>query len=219
MKRIIAAVLLMLGGGQAFAQDAPKLYTVASPFDRYTHYVVTGRFTGAVPLGAFSKDYIDKTSFQNASISLEWVFRNAPVSIGGEIGSYYFEKRLPRTVYDNGDETISAVQTRTLSQYPVEVFANYLLLPKTSSVQPYVQVSGGISILDHTVYYGSLSSQNQKVAPRYGIGVGSRFLFRKDGSFGADVRVKYSGTAYKFEEITKGISSVNGSIGLFYRWW
>jgi hypothetical protein len=33
------------------------------------------------------------------------------------------------------------------------------------------------------------------------------------------VRVKYDGTAYKYDYIDKGISSVNGSIGLFYRWW
>jgi hypothetical protein len=219
MKKIIVIALFLAGVIPAFAQDAPKLYTLPSPFDRYTHYLATLRFTGAVPLGSFADSYIDKASFQNASVSIEWVLRNSPVSVGGEIGSTYFQKRLPRALYNNGTETISAVQTRTLSQYPIEVFGNYHFLGKSSSIQPYVQLSGGISILDNILYYGSLSSQHQKIAPKYGIGLGSKFLFKKDGSVGLDLRVKYDGTAYKYDYIEKGVSSVNGSIGIFYRWW
>lgn len=219
MKRIIIIALFLAGVLPAFAQEKPKLYTIASPFERYTHYLATARFMGAVPMGSFKDNYIDKSSFQNFSLSIEWILRNSPLSVGGEIGSTYFEKRVPRDLYEGQEGTISAVQTRTISQYPVELFANYHFLPKTSRVQPYVQISGGASILDYTVYYGSLSSQNQKIRPKYGIGAGSKFFFKKDGSFGVDVRVKYDGTAYKYDYIDKGISSVNGSIGVFYRWW
>jgi len=220
MKKVIIIALFVLGALQSYAQEpAPKLYTLPSPFERYTHYLATARLMGAAPLGSFADNYIDKASFQNYSISLEWVFRNSPISIGGELGSRYFEKRIPRALYENPDETISAVQTRTISQIPIEVFGNYHFLPKTSTVQPYVQVSGGVSILDYTLYYGNLASQDQKVRPKYGIGLGSKFLFKRDGAFGLDVRVKYDGVSYKHEYIDKGISSVNGSVGLFYRWW
>jgi hypothetical protein len=222
MKKLILAAILLSACASAYAQetqDAPKLYTLPSPFERYTHYLATLRYTGSVPFGSFSDSYIDKASFKNYSISLEWVLRNSPVTVGGELGSSYFQKRLPRAVYQNGDESVSAVQTRTLTQYPVQVFANYHFLGKNSTVQPYVQVSGGISILDYTLYYGSLAQQKQKIAPAYGIGVGSKFLFKRDGAFGADVRVKYEGTSFKYDYIEKGISSLNASIGLFYRWW
>jgi hypothetical protein len=219
MKKLIILALFLSGGLTAYAQEKPKLYTLPSPFERYTHYLATARFMGAVPLGSFADNYIDKASFQNFSISIEWILRNSPISVGGELGSTYFEKRIPRAIYENGDETLSAVQTRTLSQYPVELFGNYSFLPKNATIQPYVQLSGGVSIVDYTLYYGSLSTQHQKVAPKYGVGVGSRFLFKKDGSFGIDVRVKYDGTSYKHEYIEKGVSSVNGSVGVFYRWW
>ncbi len=219
MKRIIIIALFLGSVLPALAQEKPKLYTIASPFERYTHYLATARFMGAVPMGSFKDNYIDKSSFQNFSLSIEWVLRNSPLSVGGEIGSTYFEKRVPRALYEGQDGTISAVQTRTVSQYPVELFANYHFLPRNSQVQPYVQISSGASILDYTVYYGTLSSQDQKVRFKYGIGVGSKFLFKKDGTLGLDVRVKYDGTAYKYDYIDKGISSVNGSIGLFYRWW
>jgi hypothetical protein len=220
-KAFVITVLFFAGFLKGFAQNtpAPKLYTLPSPYDRYTHYLATARFKGAVPIGSFADNYIDKASFQNVSISIEWVLRNSPISIGGEIGSSYFQKRLPRAVYEGSEEDISAVQTRTLSQYPIEVFGNYHFLSKNSTVQPYVQVSGGISLVDYTLYFGSLSTQHQKVAPKYGIGLGSKFLFKKDGSLGLDVRVKYDGTSYKHEYIEKGVSSVNGSIGVFYRWW
>jgi len=219
MNKLAAIAFFFAAIFPALAQDEPKIYTLPSPFDRYTHYLATARFTGAVPLGSFSDQYISKSSFQNFSASLEWVLRNSPFSVGGEIGSTYFKERLPRALYANGEETISAVQTRTVSQYPIEVFGNYHFLGKSSNIQPYVQISGGVSILDYIVYYGSLSTQDQKIAPKYGIGVGSKFLFKKDGSFGVDVRVKYNGTAYKHEYIEKGISSFDGSVGIFYRWW
>ena len=220
MKKIIIIALFVIGAFSSYAQEpAPKLYTLPSPFERYTHYLATARLMGAVPLGSFSDNYIDKASFQNYSISIEWVLRNSPISVGGEIGSTYFEKRIPRAFYQNAEETLSAVQTRTISQYPVEIFGDYHFLPKTSTIQPYVQLSGGVSILDYTLYYGNLATQDQKVRPKYGIGLGSKFLFKRDGAFGVDVRVKYDGVSYKHEYIDKGISSVNGSIGLFYRWW
>lgn len=219
MKRITIIALFLGSVLPALAQEKPKLYTIASPFERYTYYLATARFIGAVPMGSFKDNYVDKSSFQNASVSIEWVLRNSPLSVGGEIGSTYFEKRVPRALYQGGEGTISAVQTRTVSQYPVELFANYHFLPRNSQVQPYVQVSAGASIIDYTVYYGTLASQDQAVRFKYGIGAGSKFFFKKDGTFGLDVRVKYDGTAYKYDYIDKGISSVNGSIGLFYRWW
>ena len=220
MKKLIFAAFLISALSSVQAQEtAPRLYTLPSPFERYTHYLATIRYTGAVPLGSFSDSYIDKASFKNYSISLEWVLRNSPLSVGGELGSSYFQKRIPRAVYQSGDETLSAVQTRTLNQYPLQVFANYHFLGKSSSVQPYVQLSGGVSFLDYTLYYGSLAQQKQKTAPTYGIGAGSKFMFKKDGSFGADVRLKYQGTSFKYDYVDKGVPTLNVSIGLFYRWW
>lgn len=203
----------------AYAQEqAPKLYTLPSAFDRYTHYQVTARYTAAIPLGSFSTNYIDKTSFENYSIALEWVFQNA-FSVGGEIGYSFFKKRIPRAIYPTENGEISAIQTRTMTQYPIQAFANYHFAGKNSAIQPYVHISAGASILDYTLYYGSLADQQQKIRPTYGIGVGSKFLFKKDGNFGADIRVKYQGTSFDYEYVDKGVSSLNTSIGLFYRWW
>lgn len=219
MKKLFFAALLATLFTTVQAQDAPKLYTLPSPFERYTHFLATARMSGAVPVGSFSNSFIDKSSLRNFSISIEWVLRNSPISIGAELGSSYFQKRLPRALYENGDETMSAVQTRTFTQNPIQLYVNYHFLNKSSMIQPYAQLSGGISIADYSLYYGSLIEQKQKAAPAYGIGLGSKFLFKKDGSFGADVRVKYEGTTFKYGYLDKGTSTVNGSVGIFYRWW
>jgi len=220
MKKLIIAALLFAGILPAFAQEqAPKLYTLPSPYDRYTHYQVTARYTAAIPVGSFSNNYIDKTSFENYSIALEWVFQNS-FSVGGELGYSFFKKRLPRATYQQSDGSeISAIQTRTLTQYPIQAFVNYSFAPKNATVQPYVQLSAGASVLDYTLYYGILADQQQKIRPTYGIGVGSKFLFKKDGNFGADIRVKYQGTSFDYEYVDKGVSAINASVGLFYRWW
>jgi outer membrane protein W len=219
MRKIFLTLLLATFFSAAKAQDAPRIYTLPSPFERYTHFLVTGRVTGAMPIGSFSDAYIDDASLRNFSISLEWVLRNSRISVGGELGTSYFQKRLPRALYQNGDETLSAVQTRTLTQTPLQAFVNYHFLEKSSQIQPYAQLSAGASFGDYSLYYGSLVEQQRKVAAAYGVGIGSKFLFKKDGSFGADVRVKYEGTTFKYGYIDKGTATVNGSIGLFYRWW
>ena len=77
-----------------YAQDKPKLYTLPSPYERYNYSLATFRYTGAVPIGNFSNDYIDAPSFKNYSVSLEWVLQNN-LSIGGEIGSTYFQPFKP----------------------------------------------------------------------------------------------------------------------------
>ncbi|WP_025763960.1 hypothetical protein [Dyadobacter tibetensis] len=215
---LLAMVLFAGFSKHAWAQQQPKLYTLPSPYERYTYYLATARFGGSMPLGKFSEQYIDKSSFRDISVSLEWVLPNR-FSIGGEIGSNYYEKRLPRALYEFGDQTVSAIQTRTLSQVPIQVFANYHLAPKNARIQPYFQVSGGISLVDYSLYYGSLVDQYQKIKPTYGVGVGSKFLFKPDGALGADIRIKYSGTSIKYDYLDGNTATIGASVGLFYRWW
>ncbi len=219
MKKVLFVALFAALFSTVQAQDAPKLYTLPSPFERYTHFLATARMSGAAPVGSFSNSFIDKASLRNFSISIEWVLRNSPLSVGAELGTSYFQKRLPRALYVSGNETLSAVQTRSFTQNPLQLFVNYHFLNKSSMIQPYAQLSGGISIADYSLYYGTLVEQKQKVAPAYGIGLGSKFLFKKDGSLGADVRVKYEGTTFKYGYIDNGTSTINASVGLFYRWW
>lgn len=67
--RILTLLGLVLGGiGTSFAQQNPQLYTIPTPFERYSHYQVTLRGGAAIPTGAFATNYIDKTSLENYSL-------------------------------------------------------------------------------------------------------------------------------------------------------
>ncbi|PWJ59285.1 hypothetical protein CLV98_102117 [Dyadobacter jejuensis] len=217
MKNIILMAFLCIATA-SLAQDKPKLYTLPSPFERYNYSLATIRFGAAVPIGQLSDQYIDKATFKNFSASLEWVLPNR-LSIGGEIGSSNLQKRIPRAVYEFEDQTISAVQTRTLVLQPFQAFVNYHFANKNDRIQPYIQLSGGGSRVDYSLYYGNLVDQYQKIRPTYGVGVGSKFLFKPDGSVGADLRAKYTNTPFKYDYIDGNASTLNVSVGIFYRWW
>lgn len=218
MKYIPFLVSCLLIASVAQAQDKPKLYTLQSPYERYNHSLVTLRLTGAQPIGDFSDNYIDKFSLENYSLSLESVRQNK-LSFGGELGYSFFNKRIPRELYSADGQDVSAVQTRTLSQYQLHGFVNYHMTDANSRIRPYAQLSAGGGLVDYVLYYGTLADQKKKFQLGYGIGIGSKFLLKPDGPIGIDVRVKYNYTALKYDYVEKGISSLNASIGIFYRWW
>ncbi|GAB3181724.1 hypothetical protein GCM10027291_51500 [Telluribacter humicola] len=210
--------LVLVTSAQVLAQQGSNLYDLPSPYERYTHYLATARVGAAIPIGAFADEYIDKASVQNYSLSVEWILRNK-FSVGGEVGQNYFQQRLPRQLYQLGEQEVSAVQTRTLTQYPIQGFVNYHFSGPGAMVRPYVQLSAGGSFVDYTLYWGNLSDQQQKFSFTYGVGAGTRVLFKRDGSMGVDLRVKYSQTPFSYDYVTSGIPALNASVGLFYRWW
>lgn len=218
MKYLKLVLLYLVFSTTLQAQDKPKLYTLQSPYERYNHSLVTLRLTGAQPIGAFSNNYIDKFSLENYSLSLESVRQNK-VSFGGELGYSFFNKRLPRELFSSDGQDVSAVQTRTLSQYQLHGFINYHLTTANARIRPYAQLSAGGGLVDYVVYYGTLADQKKKFQLGYGIGIGSKFLLKPDGPIGIDVRVKYNYTALNYDYVEKGISSLNTSVGIFYRWW
>lgn len=218
MKFIQLLLTILVTSMVVHAQDKPKLYTLQSPYERYNHSLITLRLTGAQPIGNFSSNYIDKFSMENYSLSLESVRQNQ-LSFGGELGYSFFNKRLPRELFSSDGQDVSAVQTRTLSNYQLHGFVNYHFTDANARVRPYAQLSAGGGLVDYVVYYGTLADQKKKFQLGYGLGIGSKFLLKPDGPIGIDLRVKYNYTALKYDYVEKGISSLNASVGIFYRWW
>jgi hypothetical protein len=218
-KYLKVTLFVLLASVEIKAQVKPNLFTLTSPYERYTHNVLTLRLAGSMPMGSFASQYIDKAYIGNYSISMDWMFKDAPVSAGVEIGNDFFKQRIPRDVYSNGGQDISAIQTRTINQYPIQGVLSYHVGPVNSVVRPYVSAALGGAYVDYVNYWGSLSDQKQKFGFSYGLAAGSRFLFKKEGGFGADVRVKYNNAPFKYDYVQKGVSNINVSVGLFYRWW
>ena len=218
MKFLTTPLVFVCLSLSALAQQKPQLYNLPTPFERYSHYNLTVRGGAALPMGTFSSNYIDKTTLRNYSVALDWIFQK-PVSIGLEVGKTQYSKTMPRAIYNQGGQEISAVQTRTLSLMPIQGVVSYYFAGTNATIRPYVQAAVGGDLLDYTLYYGNLADQKQSIKLTYGAAAGAKVLFKKDGNFGADLRVKYNQTALNYDYIEKGVGQVSATVGLFYRWW
>ena len=124
MKRLTTLVALWAFATAAQAQYRNEPNDVfASPFDRYVTFSLSARYGLALPMGG-QKGYIDRISPTNLALDGEWLFPQR-FSLGIKTGYQYNQQRLGRQVYNFGDQSISAVQTRTLTIIPAMVSASY----------------------------------------------------------------------------------------------
>jgi opacity protein-like surface antigen len=197
----------------------PRETLPASPYQRYTTYMVTFRYGVAQPLGGLG-DYIDRLSTRNFTLAGEWV-RPSNLSFGLQLNTNYFNKRLPRQTYQFGDGAdVSAVQTRSINVQSLMATGKYHFSDVTASVRPYVQIGLGAALVDYGLYWGSLSAEENGSTVHFAsqVAVGSRFLFGSEGHWGADVQAAYQYLPYSRAGINN-ISSLGASVGVFYRWW
>lgn len=195
------------------------LYSLESPYQRYTHNLVTLKWLGAMPLGSITDGYIDKASLANFGISLEWVFRDMPISAGIDAGKYNFEQRYPRAIYKIGEDDVSAVKTSTYSNVPLAGFVKYHLLGTNAQFAPYVQASVGAHFNNYIDYFGTLGDQKKQTTVGFGGAVGLKYFIKKDGPLGIDLAVRYDHNTFKYGYITNGVRTFAGSVGIIYRWW
>lgn len=218
-RHILTLFALLFAGLSSSRAQRADLYTLESPYQRYTHNLATLRWLGAVPFGSITDGYVDKPSFANYSLSVEWVFRNMPISAGVEAGRYYFEQRYPRSVYVLGQNEVSAVKTSTYTAVPVTGLIKYHFLGTNAQFSPYVQVNIGAHINNYVDYFGLLADQKKQTTLGFGGGAGLKYIFKKDGPVGLDIAVRYDQNTFKYGYITNGVGTLAGSVGLFYRWW
>lgn len=215
---ILAALLAPLA---LLAQQpvVPRQTTLASPYQRYTTYMVTLRYGVAQPLGGLA-GYIDRTGTRNLMLSGEWV-RPGNASFGVQYGSNYFSKRRPRQLYTFGDGAdVSAVQTRTVTIQSLLATGKYHFAGVNARVRPYVQAGLGAALVEYGLYWGGLSDEQNGSTVHFTAqaAIGSRFLFGSEGHWGADVQAGYQYVPYARAGISS-LASAGASIGIFYRWW
>lgn len=213
-----AFALVAILSTQSYAQRE-GLYSLESPYQRYTHNLLTLKWLGAAPLGSITEGYVDKPSLANYALSLEWVFREMPISAGVEAGRYYFEQRYPRATYQMGDDDVSAVKTSTYSAVPLTGFVKYHFLGTNARVSPYVQANVGAQINNYSDYFGSLADQKRQTTVGFGGAAGLKYFIKRDGPVGIDLSVRYDQNTFRYGYITNGVGTFAGSVGLFYRWW
>lgn len=229
MRRLLLLALVGLASG-AYAQQNPDYYnkkqdyeyrsvptrTMGSPFERYTHYQITARYGVASPLGSL-KDYTNATSKYHYQVAGEFIFPKN-FSLGLQFNYSYFKERSPRQIYSEGDQDISAIQTRSLGATSLHVFGKYHFTGSNAPIRPYVLAGLGGTAMRNLTYFGYLEEGKNSVALSGQVGLGARFLFAKNGNFGADVQAAYFYSPFKSDYLSN-VTNVSASAGLFYRWW
>jgi len=222
LRRLLLGLTGLLLVGVAEAQrviERPELFKRESPYLRYTSYRVSLTGGLGVPAGTL-KDFMESNTFRNYSLAVDFVFPKNNMSVGFAIGSQYFKNRLPRQVYVYDNGAISAVQTRTVTAYPITLTGSYHLGGVNARVRPYVQAGLGAAFTEVANYWGLLSTGDNgfKFVAQGGAGV--RVLLSKTGNLGVELGANYQHLPFKLEsEGINDASSINARVGLFYRWW
>lgn len=218
MKRFIALVALLTFATVAQAQNRNQSSDVlASIFDRYVTFSLSARYGVSMPLGG-QKGYIDRISPANLALEGEWLFPQR-FSLGIKTGYQYNQQRLDRQVYNLGDESVSAVQTRTLTVIPAMVSASYYFAENSAAIRPYVQVAGGGAFVDYSNFFGTLADQNSSFKGAIAPAVGLKFYGQRDKKFGAEIQAQYQNVFFTYDLLKNSSPSLMLSAGLVYRWY
>ena len=218
MKRFIALVALLTFATVAQAQNRTQSSDVlASIFDRYVTFSLSARYGVSMPLGG-QKGYIDRISPANLALEGEWLFPQR-FSLGIKTGYQYNQQRLGRQVYNLGDESVSAVQTRTLTVIPAMVSASYYFAENSAAIRPYVQVAGGGAFVDYSNFFGTLADQNSSFKGAIAPAVGLKFYGQRDKKFGAEIQAQYQNVFFTYDLLKNSSPSVMLAAGLVYRWY
>lgn len=215
MKRIIALIALLSLTTAAWAQY--KNEYESSIYDRYVTFSIAARYGVALPLGG-QKGYIDKVSPTNLALEGEWLFPQH-FSIGLKTGYQYTKQRLPRQVYQYGDESISAVQTRTFTVIPAMASVSYYFADNAAAIRPYIQMAGGGAFIDYTNYFGPLADQSSGFRGGIAPAVGLKFFGQREQKIGAEIQAQYQNVFFNYDLLKNSAPSLMISAGIVYRWY
>lgn len=220
MKPIIAFFALMALTTTAWAQyqnDNKGNYDFPSPYQEYVTFNISARYGVAFPMGG-TQGYIDKVSPTNLALDGEWLFPRQ-FSIGIKTGYQYNKQRLPRQVYQYDNQSISAVQTRTLSVIPAMISLSYYFADNAAALRPYVQFAGGGAFVNYTNYFGPLADQSSGFKGAIAPAIGVKYYGKREQGFGAEFQAQYQNVFFNYDLLKNSSTSLMLSAGISYRFY
>jgi hypothetical protein len=217
MKRIIALIALLALTTTAWAQYQNEYLGNSSTYDRYVTFNIAARYGISFPMGG-QQGYINKMSPTNFALEGEWLFPQR-FSVGLKTGYQYSQQRLGRQVYQYGDQSISAVQTRTFSVIPAMASISYYFAGNAAAIRPYVQFAGGGAFVDYTNYFGPLADQQNGFKGTIAPAIGLKYYGREEQGFGAEIQAQYQQVFFNYDLLKNSAPSLLLSAGIVYRWY
>lgn len=187
MKKLIF-IALLAATSAVQAQDRYQ-DTFPSPYSEYVTYSFSVHYGVSFPVGD-QKNYIDRLSPANLVVQGEAMFPQQ-FSIGLKSGYQYAQQRLSRQVFQFDNQSVSAIQTRTLTIVPVLLTASYYFTPNDAALRPYVQIGGGGAFVDDTRYYGTLTDAHNGFRGAVAPAIGVRFYGKRERGLGGEIQAQY----------------------------
>ena len=217
MKRISLLIALFSLTTVAWAQYKNEYNAESSIYDRYVTFNISVRYGISLPMGG-QQGYIDKLSPTNLAIDGEWLFPQR-FSIGLKTGYQYTNQRLPRQVYQYDNQSISAVQTRTLSIIPAMASLSYYFADNAAAIRPYLQMAGGGAFVDYTNYFGPLADQKSGFKGAIAPAIGLKFYSGREQGLGAEIQAQYQNVFFNYDLLKNSAPSLMLSAGISYRFY
>lgn len=194
----IFIAIMILGSSAVIAQTRP-------PLSFNLNYSI------AQPLGSVT-DYADKTSARGWNAGLRYAL-NDKLALGLKVGYQDYYERLPRAVYSDKGQDISAVQTHTLQTLPIMATFHYSFAGAEARVIPYGGIGIGAANMNYEKFWGEFVEKDNSWAFHVSPELGVNIPFGKYSPLMFNAGVQYNYAPYKHNEI-KNLNSVQANIGL-----
>lgn len=203
MKKIIAKIAFLVFISQAH-------YNLHAQVWGDSYFAI--EYSPSLPMGTM-KNFIDKPSWISfrgdfmIDIKSQW-------SAGFGIGYTRFYDRLPRTIYQEGSNDISAVQTRQVELIPLLAKANYVFRVKPS-LQLFSGLGVGVGFVSYDKLWGVYDDSNNKTSFRFCLEprVGTFFLPGKKSHIWIHTSLSYMWIPYESFDIN-AISYLAINVGI-----
>jgi hypothetical protein len=172
----------------------------------------TLNYSPSAPLGSL-KHFIDKPSWISFNGDFMIDIKNH-WSAGFGIGYTRFYDRLPRTVYQEASNDISAVQTRQIQLIPLLAKANYVHKAKPS-LQFYGGLGVGVGFVSYDKLWGVFEDSNNNTSFRFCLqpNAGAYFLPGKKSHVWIHTGISYMWIPYESFDIN-AISYLSFNVGV-----
>ncbi|MBX5439769.1 MAG: outer membrane beta-barrel protein, partial [Thermoflavifilum sp.] len=162
-------------------------------------------------LGA-AHDFVSKVSPRGWYASLLYPI-NAQWAVGLSGGYQDYYEKIPRQVYHQPGNDISAVQTHVIESIPIMATGQYNF-SSAQWIHPYVSLGIGVQNLDYQQWWGEYKESDNRWKFALSPAVGLQVPFSKAQTIGLNVQAGYAYSPYNRNNISN-ISNWFARIGLF----
>jgi Outer membrane protein beta-barrel domain len=194
---IISAFALFLLSPAAQAQEKMKLKL---------------QYNAAQPIGGM-KNYLDKTSLNGWGASLDRTI-NANWHVGLQVGFQDYYKKLPRQLYVDGEQTVSAVQTRSIQVVPVQLYGSYYW-GEEGKIRPYASLGAGGGFVRNDQYWGQFNSRDNGFVFTASPGAGVSIPVGRYKSSMVQFGIQYNYVTYRYNGV-ENLNSLQANAGIAF---